>query len=64
MPGLGEAIEAHGAWACGSHRLPFPAFAGLLANADYAEDFKFFTLMVQSKGSALYRVSGEGGLGV
>ncbi|CAJ1377348.1 unnamed protein product, partial [Effrenium voratum] len=33
---------------------------GLLANADYAEDFKFFTLMVQSKGSALYRVSGEG----
>lgn len=34
--------------------------AGLLANSDFDEDFKFFTLMVQSAKGSLYKVDGEG----
>ncbi|CAK9034545.1 unnamed protein product [Durusdinium trenchii] len=34
--------------------------AGLLANSDFDEDFKFFTLMVQSGGGSLYQQEGEG----
>lgn len=33
---------------------------GLLANSDFDEDFKFFTLMVQSAHGSLYKVSSEG----
>jgi len=33
---------------------------GLLANSDFDEDFKFFTLMVQSAKGSLYKVDGEG----